>query len=213
MAIANFDKLTKVQQGLVGGLINEFTKINPKPSSGTKRFGADTIGQCLKEEDRFKETITKHNMTMMKVFIGQFKNDIKEFKKEFGKVIDIKLRYSYSSALCETPEQLMERNLESSKIDLIEAKETILFFVSKTMPHSGDSRSYYEVYVDFKREQVNTTLESGKVVTTYKVIGLQYNTRNWLHRKDAANQSFSTLDELIQCHQPTQQRLVQLTQK
>ena len=210
MAIEKFDDLTKTQQGLISELVKEFTKINPKPTKGDKRFTVDTINECLKEEQRFNDTMTKHNLTMMKVFIGQFKNDIKEFKKEFGKVIDIKLRYSYSSALCETPEQLMERNMEATKIDLIEAKETILFFVSKTMPHSGDSRSYYEVYVDFKREQVSTTLESGKVVTAYKVIGLQYNTRNWLHRKDAANQSFSTLDELIQRHQPTQQNLAKL---
>jgi hypothetical protein len=78
-----FEQLTSLQQGLVNGLISEFTRINPKPSNGTTRFSFDTINECLKEEDRFKETISKHNITMMKVFVTQFKSDIKEFEKEF----------------------------------------------------------------------------------------------------------------------------------
>jgi hypothetical protein len=219
MAIANFDKLTDVQQGLLTGLAKEFTKINPKPSKDGKRFGLGTISQCLKEEERFHETIKKHNMTMMKLFVGQFENDIKEFKKEFGKAIDIKLgsEYSESKTPCETPKQLMERNAAATRSDLIEAKETKLFFVSKCLAYSDDSRynyfgyKYHKVYVDFKREKVSTTLESGKVIAAYKIIGLQYNTESWLCRKEERNQSFSTLDELIQRHQPTQQKLVQLT--
>ena len=71
--------LTSLQQGLINGLIKEFTKINPKPTNGTKRFGFDTITDCMKEEERFKETIAKHNMTMMKVFVEQLKGDIKVF--------------------------------------------------------------------------------------------------------------------------------------
>ena len=36
--------LTSLQQGLIDGLIKEFTKINPKPSTnGAKRFSFDTI--------------------------------------------------------------------------------------------------------------------------------------------------------------------------
>ncbi len=44
--------LTSLQQGLINGLIKEFTKINPKPNNGTTRFSFDTINECLKEEAR-----------------------------------------------------------------------------------------------------------------------------------------------------------------
>ena len=37
-----------------------------------------------KEEERFKETIAKHNMTMMKVFVGQLKGDVKQNKTKNG---------------------------------------------------------------------------------------------------------------------------------
>jgi hypothetical protein len=91
------ENLTALQQNLINGLIKEFTKINPKPSNGATRFGFDTINDCLKEEQRFKDTMSKHNMTMMKVFVEQLKSDIKEFKKEFGKALDIELGYMYDN--------------------------------------------------------------------------------------------------------------------
>jgi hypothetical protein len=216
-----FEQLTKVQQGLVNGLINEFTKINPKPSNGTTRFSFDTINECLKEEDRFKETIAKHNLTMMKVFVTQFKSDIKEFEKEFGKVVNVELGFKYPNSdkdhhtLDKMMEQTKEKPLENNY-----SYETELFFVSKTKNYiSSDSRFdyfnnklYHKVYVDFKREIVKVTLESGKVVQAYKIVGLTYNTNEWLHRDKENCKTFMTLDELIQSHKPTQQRLVELAQ-
>ena len=84
--------LTPLQQGLVNDLIKEFNRINPKPrAEGSKRFTLETINDCNREEERFKETITKHNLTMMKVFINQFNDELKEFKKEFGKVLDVQI--------------------------------------------------------------------------------------------------------------------------
>ena len=214
------ENLTSLQQGLINGLIKEFTKINPKPSNGTTRFGFDTINDCLKEEERFKETITKHNMTMMKVFVGQLKSDIKEFSKEFGKVLNVELGYKYPMQ----PQQhynSLEKMVEQTKNQPLSNNynyETQLFFVSKTKLYSrNDSRydyfnykEYHKVYVDFKRELVKVTLESGKVVQAYKVIGLQYNTNDWLYRDKDNNKSCTTLDELIQSDKHTQQKIVEL---
>ena len=213
------EKLTMVQQKLVNELINEFTKINPKSSNGESRFSFNTINDCIKEEERFKQTIAKHNQTMMNVFTNQLENDVKEFLNEFGEVLDIKYGFFYENGNSSgTLESMLERNYECilSKNDGWEVK---LFFVSKVNNYHGDYRYdyfngkvYHSVYVDFKRAKVNVTLESGKEVSVYKIVGLQYNIYEWLHRDRDNNKTFSTLDELIQSHKPTQQNIVRLVQ-
>ena len=215
------ENLTSLQQGLINGLINEFTKINPKPTNGTTRFGFDTINDCLKEEERFKETIAKHNLTMMKVFVAQLKDDIKEFGKEFGKVLNVELGYRYPNN--DQDQHTLDKMMEQTKAKPLENNygfETELFFVSTTKKYSGsDSRydyfgnkQYYRVYVDFKREIVKVTLESGKEVRAFKIVGLTYNTDDWLHRDRESCKKFMTLDELVQSHKHTQQRIVELVQ-
>ena len=59
---------------------------------------------------------------------------------------------------------------------------------------------------------MKVTLESGKVVQAHKIIGLTYNTHEWLHRDRESCKTFMTLDELIQSHKYTQQRIVELAQ-
>jgi len=217
----NFEQLTSLQQGLINGLIKEFTKINPKPSNGATRFSFDTINECLKEEERFKETIAKHNMTMMKVFVTQLKGDIKGFEKEFGKVVNIELGYKYPNS--EQQHHTLDKMLERTKEKPLENNygyETRLFFVSKTKKYSsGDSRfdyfnnkQYHTIYVDFKRELVKVILESGKEVRAFKIIGLEYNTNEWLHRDKESCKTFMTLDELVQSHKTTQQKIVEMAQ-
>ena len=214
------ENLTSLQQGLVNGLIKEFTKINPKPSNGATRFGFDTINECLKEEERFKETIAKHNLTMMKVFVGQINNDIKEFSKEFGKVVNIELGFKYpnQNEYHHTLDKMVERNKEKPLANNY-SDETELFFVSKNKKYTdSDSRfdyfgkKYHKVYVDFKREIVKVILESGKEVQAHKIVGLTYNTHEWLHRDSESCKKFMTLDELVQSHKHTQQRIVELVQ-
>ena len=218
------ENLTSLQQGLVNGLIKEFTKINPKPSNGATRFGFETINECLKEEERFKETIAKHNLTMMKVFVGQLKGDIKEFSKEFGKVINIELGYRYPmDNHLHNYHHTLDKMVDKTKENPLEnnySYETELFFVSKTKKYTdSDSRydyfgnkKYHKVFVDFKREIVKVILESGKEVRAFKIVGLNYNTNEWLHRDRESCKTFMTLDELVQSHKYTQQRIVELAQ-
>ena len=216
-----FEQLTKIQQGLVNGLISEFTKINPKPTNGTKRFGFDTINDCMKEEERFKQTIAKHNKTMMKVFADQLKADVKEFKNEFGKVIDIELGHYYSSGgeRQYTLEKLIEQ-VEKQPISDNRSTEVRLFFVSKTKRYqSSDSRYDYfgnrqfeGIYVNFKRERVDIVLESGKNVYAFKIVGLVYKLYDWLNDDKDHCKKFSTLDEMVQSDKYLQQRIVGLVQ-
>jgi hypothetical protein len=155
---------------------------------------------------------------MIKLFVTQIKADIKEFGKEFGKVINIQLGYNYPTSENQhhTLENFIDANTKQS-LSVHKSEEVILHFVSKRIKYNqGDSRynyfgyNYYAVYVDFKRENVSIVLENGKQVGVTKIVGLGYNTYNWLHRDNINNVKFSSLDELIQRHQPTQQNLAKL---
>ena len=215
----NTENLTPIQQKLVDELISEFTKINPKPNAnGAKRFSFDTITECNKEEERFKATMTKHNMTMMKVFIGQLENELKAFKKEFGKVLNIQLGGAYGRPDYHTIEYLVDRT-KKAPLDKNESYEIFLFLVSKTRKYYNSSSTnpnghcngmdYQHLYVGFKYERVVHTLESGKELVVYKIVGLQYSTREYLYR-DKQGVTKGTLDELIQSCKSTQQKIVEL---
>jgi len=211
------ENLTPLQQGLVTDLIKEFNRINPKPKAeGSKRFTLETINDCNREEQRFKDTITKHNLTMIKVFVNQFNDELKEFKNEFGKVLTTQIgRDSYGkpyATLDILSEMTKEKPLANNEIYEME-----LFIVSKTKQYLGsDSRydycngkNYLQLYVDFKRERVAHKLESGKEVIVYKVVGLEYRrTFSYLHREKTINTS--TLDELIQTDKEVQKMFVNL---
>jgi predicted GH43/DUF377 family glycosyl hydrolase len=174
----------------------------------------------LKEEDRFKETIIKHNATMMKVFVNQLKEDIKEFKKEFGKVVEIEMGYfnNTNTERYYTLESLIEQQTKQPLSDN-NSTEIKMFFVSKTRNYGGsDSRynyfgkNYHGIYVNFKRERVNTTLESGKNVSACKIVGLTYNTHDWLNSDKDYAKKYATLDEMVQNNKTIQQKIVELAQ-
>jgi hypothetical protein len=211
-----FEQLTKVQQGLVKDLISEFTKINPKPINGASRFTFDTINDCMKEEERFIETILKHNKTMVKVFSDQLKADIKEFEKEFGKALRIEVGYAHSNGNeYHTIEKLVEggNTISGNGGSFGEAH---LFIVSRTKKCRKDSRydyfgnEYHTIYVKFKREKVEITLDSGKKVYGYKIIGLTYKTHDWLNEDKEYCKKYSTLDEMVQTNKDVQQNIVSL---
>jgi len=209
--------LTTLQQTLVNDLIKEFTKINPKPKAeGSKRFTLETIDECNREEQRFKDTITKHNLTMMKVFTNQFNEELKEFKKEFGKVLTTQIGHDRYGKPHATLDILSEMTKEKPLANN-EYYEMNLFIVSKTKSYSGsdsrenycDNMRYLQLYVDFKRERVVHKLESDKEVIVYKIVGLEYRrTFSYLHRDKTLNTS--TLDELIQKSKDVQKIFVEL---
>jgi hypothetical protein len=209
--------LTTLQQTLVNDLIKEFTKINPKPKAeGSKRFTLETIDECNREEQRFKDTITKHNLTMMKVFTNQFNEELKEFKKEFGKVLTTQIGHDRYGKPHATLDILSEMTKEKPLANN-ENYEMNLFIVSKTKSYSGsdsrenycDNMRYLQLYVDFKRERVVHKLESDKEVIVYKIVGLEYRrTFSYLHRDKTLNTS--TLDELIQKSKDVQKIFVEL---
>lgn len=218
MNTMNTANLTPLQRGLVEGLVIEFNKINPKPKAdGSKRFTIDTIAECQKEESRFLETIKKHNLTMIKVFSNQFEEELKAFKKEFKKVLDIQIGYTYPYGngtqhhTLETFKEIASKNL----INCPDYNEMMLFFVSKTKKYTGDSRfnhcfgkKHIHLYVGFKTESVVYVLVSGKQVYANKIVGLEYRRADYLNKKGCTTKS--TLDEFIQEEKSLQMDFVEL---
>lgn len=209
------NNLTPLQKDLLDELVNEFNKLNPKPkSNAAKRFTFDSINECQNEEKRFLETIEKHNLTMMKVFIGQLGTELKEFNKEFGKALEIQIGHSKYATLNGTIENIMN-NVKANPTNFGDYNEILLFFASKTKEHKGDSsydfcfgKKYVQLFVGFKKERVSVTLLSGKIVSAYKIVGLEYCTHNY-HNKEKGT-TRPTLDELVQEDKTIQQKIVEL---
>lgn len=208
------ENTTPFQKKLIEDLVTEFTNINKKShSDDKKRFSFKTIGECKKEEQILIQTLTKHNLAMMKVYINQFKNDIKAFKKEFGKVLDIQIGRDY---ICfgGTFEEWVEAN-KKRPIDELSGYEMHLYLVSKTKEYSSNNhynycngKCYLKLFVDFKRELITHKLESGKVVVVHKIVGLEYCLKDFLYRADSFKGS--TLDEFIQNEKIVQEKIVEL---
>ena len=212
--------LTTLQEKLVNDLITEFTKINPKPSNGTKRFSFDTIAECQKEEERFLSTIKKHNQTMVKVFEKQLADEIKAFTKEFGKTFTIQLGYKNGTSLYHDLDNLIDVNKNGNVQNNNNSKEMHLFIVSKTKTYYDGSirnsegycngKQYHTIYVDFKRERVEVTLESGKQVRAWKIGGLVFKSNEYLREDVSDFVKAPTLDEFIQISKTTQKKLVEM---
>ena len=206
--------LTTVQEKLVNDLINQFEKLNPKPTTSEgKRFGINTISEVLNEEQRLKDTMKKYNKTMMEVFIKQFDLELKNFKKEFGKLFDIQL------GIPKYPHNPHDKEMwvNGSAKDISNGwNELYLFIVSKTKIYGGDSNSnfcnnkaYLGIYIDFRKETYHEKLETGKEIRMTKVVGLEYRIHSYLNKERGT--IYNSLDELIQKEKFVQQRLVELS--
>jgi len=212
--------LIELQNKLVNDLIAEFSRINPKPSANgsAKRFGFATIDECKNEEEKFIQTILKHNLTMIKVFDKQFKDECKAFTKEFGKLFNLVAGYKYNNSdgkIQHGYEGFIEDNKKT--INDSSYNEVYLYIVSKTKRFNGDSgRNYHNnmgytrFYLDFKREKVEIKLESGKSVRGYKIVGLIYSESDYLYR-DKQGIKTATLDEFIQESKKIQQSMVSMS--
>lgn len=208
------ENLTSVQKELVNNLIQQFNDINPQPIFGKKRFTIETINQCNSEEKRFQKTISAHNLTMVKVLCAKIQEEIKSFKKEFGKVIDTQIGHNEYNRPFETIELMIE-SVKNDPLVVKKSNEATIFLVSKKKIYREDSRfnycsnmKYYRIFVSFRTEKAKQQLESGKEISADKIIGLSYSRYGWLHSEKHYNAN--TLDELIQNDSEVQKALVSL---
>lgn len=208
------ENLTSIQRELVNNLIEQFNTINPQPILGKKRFTIQTINQCNDEEKLFQKTISAHNLTMVKVLCAKIQEEIKSFKKEFGKVIDTQIGHNVYNRAYDTIE-LMSEAVKNDPLVVNKSDEAIIFLVSKKKPYKYDRSSNYcnnmqycRIFVSFRTTKAKQQLESGKEVIADKIIGLSYSRFEWIHRVKFYNAA--TLDELIQNDSEVQKALVSL---
>jgi|688.fasta_scaffold99251_6 hypothetical protein len=212
--------LTKFQEQLITDIQKEFTKLNTKEeiNSKGKKFTLATIEDCINEEVKFIDIIKKHNEKMIAAFSKMMLKEIKDFNKEFGKVIELKYEFTkYENSKGGLFSYMVENNKKSPENEY-KSYETILYFVSKVKFNRGNDRwnffnnaDYRKYYLDFKREVASITLESGKKVQLYKIIGAQYLTKDWLNRGNG--KKYDSLDEMLQRDDEVQRAMVQLVQK
>ena len=187
----------------------------------TKKALLDALVICLKDQDfneittiRLVQTAGISRSSFYTHYKDKFIEEVNEFFAEFGTVISIQYGHSRYGRLINTTETWVESNNEDDKL-FSTSNEVNLFLVSNKNKAEGEDEMYCRgnaftvVYVDFKRERQELTLKSGKTVASTRIVGLQYNLNNWLHRDKGS--PYESLDELIQNNKQMQQRIVALS--
>ena len=212
--------LTKFQDKLISELKGEFERINPREAESTsKRFSLDTINKCINEEDNFKKSIYSYNKTVIAKLKKQFFDEFLQLSKEFddlivfqnGEIVNNKydgLLYWYAWDSFEAHYKDPQTSGVYTEIALINTNKKNTCNDSTADKFGGCE--YIKLTCLFKTEDERFELESGKIIKLFKVLGLRYTTKNWIHASDANTIFGSTLDELIQIDKNLQQRIVEL---
>jgi hypothetical protein len=207
--------LTALQEKLINDLKNEFLKLNPQTDNGTvKRFSFESIEKCINEEQQFHDTIKAHNDKIIVVLTKVFNKEITDFKKEFRNSFTVQIGHDkYGNGERNTFEKMVIDNQERINYCNLHASETEIYFVSKTIEqredrHPCDNMRYARVFLDFDRKKVELILESGKVVSSYQIVGLSYRKYEWLHREKGT--AHASLDQYLQMEKSFQNDIVNL---
>jgi len=205
--------LTNYQTKLINDLSKEFDKLNPKTEKvgTTSRFSVNTISECNNEEKKFIETIEKYNVSMSLVLDKDLKKQLKEFDKEYNKVMYLTYGKVYSPTNIWNDMNTLLNSAEKTK----KSDECIINLVSKkNVNDSSDNRkynngmAYISIFLSYKVERVSIVLKSSKIINLDKIIGLNFSTHEWLHRNESYATNRNTLDLLIQDCKNTQSRIV-----
>jgi hypothetical protein len=208
-------KLTEFQERLINEMTKEFKELNEKNLNSNK-FNLAKIQNCIDEENNFKKVIFKHNLKMIDSLNIFMLNEFKDFEKEFGEVIDIDYNFIKNPKYHENTLKSFIDGYKQNPLVSRKSTEINLYFKSKviSIPFADerfnyfDNAKYFKIHIDFKFENVGVQLFSGKIVQYPKIIGLQYNTNDWLRREHG--NSYSSLNEMIQMHKEIQRQIVAL---
>jgi hypothetical protein len=206
--------LTKFQDKLITELKGEFERINPSEVKSTsKRFSLDTINKCINEEDDFRESVYSYNKKVIATLKKQFFDELKKLKKEFDNLIVFNDGHMVSNILWGGWESF-EKHYKDPQTNSVYS-EIILVNTKKENPNNYttslryfDGKDYRKITCLFETQSESIILESGKEIKLFKVIGLRYTTKDWLHLEGAV--FGSSLDELIQIDKDLQQKIVAL---
>jgi len=211
------ENLTRFQATLIKDLTNEFDRLNPKVSSNKpKRFGVDTIMNCINEETLFIQSINAYNREMKKKLREDLDMMTDDFMAEYEEYFHLVYGQKFNDI---NIWHSLETFFDENKNGVSESEELYIYVASnsKNLERGSDvkdwcgGKEYFLIHVSFDLERVRITLDSGKVIDLNKIKGLRFSTDSYyLYRdKDFFVQSTS-LDGLIQNSKRIQQRIVSM---
>jgi hypothetical protein len=175
--------LTTFQDQLLSDLQKEFKKLNSTtPAKG--KFTIDSVKKDIEETEAFRKSILEHNKAIAQQLRIEYNYQLNEFNREFSPV-SLALHWRRSS---------------SGVSKMFEDEHTM------KNPHSVDLALYFEgeedvnlhrlhVLYDYEPVEIKTSCD---LIRGFKIKGLLWSTRGWVHRHDAGGYFYKTLDNFIQ---------------
>ena len=211
------ENLTRFQASLISDLTNEFDRLNPKvDKSKPKRFGVNTIMNCIDEEKSFIESVYAYNRGVKMKLREDLDRMTDDFMAEYEEYFNLTYGSKYSATNIWNG---LEMLFDESKNSVSESDELLIYIVSNTkqLERGSDTKDYCDgmkyigIHVSFNVERVSITLDSGKEISLNKIKGFRFSSDSYYLYKDKGFFVQSTsLDGLIQNSKRIQQNIVSL---
>lgn len=215
----DISNLSPIQQKLINGLVDEFSKMNVVKTTEGKRFSLETIDEVHQERRRIRLSIQKHNRAMIDMLSKQIIDEIDAFNNEFGSVVRIEDGYSYKKRSDQQEYNSLETYVEyynEHPLGDCSSQEVRLFLVSQvdknnTDDYDFDGRYRWMGYVGFKTIVERFNYTDGSYDNLHKIVGIHFNTNDWHHRDYESNRVYMSIDDAVQRDKDIQQKIVGLS--
>ena len=192
--------LTTFQDQLLSDLEKEFKRLNSTtPTKG--KFTIDSVKKDIEETEAFRKCILEHNKAIAQQLRIEYNSQLNAFNREFSPV-SLALHRNRSSASTMFEDEYAMKNPQNV--------ELALYFEGETDVNNCKLHVLY----DYESVEIKTSCD---LIRGFKIKGLLWSNRGWLHRHDAGGYFYKTLDNFIQGTENFQRTLTlkykQLTSK
>jgi hypothetical protein len=203
--------LTKFQEKLISDMTNEFNRLNPKQEATgkPKKFGANTLIDCIDEEKKFNQTMDAYNKTMAKKLRKGFDENIAELTKEYKKLFDVRVGYYRNN----TP--LLWGGANEAFNSFNHSNDIYIGILSriKEINKCGSFNTtyywdmdYVKIYASLTFETISISLDNGSNVSRGKLTHISYHADSYYKNEP----KYKSIDELIQNTPALQRQLTYL---
>jgi hypothetical protein len=194
--------LTTFQDQLLSDLEKEFKKLNSTtPTKG--RFTINSVKKDIEEAEAFRKSILEHNRAIAQQLRIEYNFQLNAFNVEFSPV-NLALHRNRSSS---GVSKMFEDEYAMKNPQNV---ELALYFEGETDVNNCKLHVLY----DYESVEIRTSCDT---IRCFKIKGLLWSTRGWVHRHDAGGYFYKTLDNFIQGTENFQRTLTlvykQLTSK
>jgi hypothetical protein len=179
--------LTTFQNELLSDLEKEFKRLNQCTSTEGK-FTINSVKKDIEDTEAFRKSILEHNKVIAQQLRIEYNDQLNKFNREFN------------------PVNLVSRH---KLCDMFEINEYVM-----GNPHSTDLALYFDgegdvnncqlhVLYDYESVEIKTSCDT---IRCYKIKGLLWSKRGWLHRNDGGN-FYTSLDNFVQDNENFQRNI------